>query len=218
MSSRKKIVADLLFGVQIASTFVWGGAQFVRMLTTSQGVSVSWFGFWELFLVLNLMLALRAHKTQPSRVTRQTIATYSLWTLIVSMDLGVMVVRGTTNWNERDVMTTIFATLGIVATLAVARAKSFGIVDPVVKGWLGASFKGIPQLGLAYNLMTLGANGLAGMTILTGHITVLTRLGQLYFSIREAGWDRNRTGSAISELANYGSWVIVTIAWFFCQQ
>jgi hypothetical protein len=35
----------------------------------------------------------------------------------------------------------------------------------------------------------------------------------LYFSIREAGWDRNRIGSALSEAANEISWVVTTIVW-----
>ena len=39
------------------------------------------------------------------------------------------------------------------------------------------------------------------------------RLGQLVFSIREAGWDRNRMGSLISEVANEGSWIVATVVW-----
>ncbi len=31
---------------------------------------------------------------------------------------------------------------------------------------------------------------------------ILTRLGQLRFAGREAGWDRNRQGAALSQLAN----------------
>lgn len=216
MSSRRKMAADLLFGVQIACTLIFGGAQFLRMLTTSQGVSVSWFGFWELFLVLNLILAVRAHQNQPSRVTRQTILSYALWTSMVTLDLGVMVLRGTATWNVRDTVTTILALLGIMATVAVSSTSGLAITDPLVKGWLAVFFKAVPQFVLAYNLGVLGADGLAGMAILTGHVTIITRLGQLWFSIREAGWDRNRTGSAISEAANWGSWTVVTIVWFSC--
>jgi hypothetical protein len=32
-------------------------------------------------------------------------------------------------------------------------------------------------------------------------------------SLREAAWDRNRRGSAISEIANEGTWIVATIAW-----
>jgi hypothetical protein len=47
----------------------------------------------------------------------------------------------------------------------------------------------------------------------TGHITILARLGQLCCSIKEAGWDRNRRGSALSELANKVSWLVATLVW-----
>lgn len=213
MSSHKKMIADSLFGVQIICTLVFGGSQFFRMLTTAQGVSISWFACWEVFLVLNLVLVIRAHRNQPSRVTLQTILSYVLWTVMVTLDLGVMIWKGTGTWNGRDTGTMIFAAIGIAATLLVSRHKHLTIADPIVKGYLALFFKAIPQLALAYNMLVLGSGGLAGATVIAGHITVMTRLGQLLFSIKEAGWDRNRIGSAISEVANEASWVVVTIVW-----
>jgi hypothetical protein len=49
--------------------------------------------------------------------------------------------------------------------------------------------------------------------LLAGHIAILTRLGQLWFALREAGWDRNRLGAATSEVANEITWLLVTLAW-----
>jgi len=186
------------------------------MLTTSQGVSISWFACWQVFLVLNLVLAIRAHRNQPSRVTFQTILSYVAWVTMVTLDLGVMFWKGTGTWNERDTATVIFAAIGIVATLAVARRKKLTITDPMVKGYLAVFFKAVPQLALACNMLIVGGAGLASMAVVTGHITILTRLGQLWFSIREAGWDRNRVGSAISEIANEGSWIVATVIWLTC--
>ena len=37
MSSKKKLIADLLFGVQIIGAFVLCGSQFFRLLETAQG-------------------------------------------------------------------------------------------------------------------------------------------------------------------------------------
>jgi hypothetical protein len=207
------MIADLLLGVQIICTLIFGGSQFIRLLTTSQGVSISWFGFWLAFLLVNLVLGVRAHKTQPSRVTLQTIISYSVWTLMVTADLTVMIAKGTGTWDVHDTRTAVLAGLGIVVVLSTAKLKNLSITDPMVKGWLAVFFKGVPQLVLAYKIFLVGGGGLAGVAVLTGHITILTRLGQLYFSIKEAGWDRNRTGSAISELANEVSWVIATIVW-----
>ena len=214
MSLKKKMTADFLLTVQIICTFVFGGSQFLRMLTTSQGVSISWFATWEVFLVLNLVLAIRAHSIQPSRVTFQTILSYVTWATMVTLDLGVMFWKKTGVWNGRDTATVLCAIIGVVTILAVARRKQLAITDPMVKGYLAIFFKAVPQLILAYNMFIVGGgNGLAGMAIVTGHITIISRLGQLCFSIREAGWDRNRVGSAISEIANELSWVVVTIIW-----
>lgn len=215
MSSRKKMIADLLFGVQIVCTLIFGGAQFVRMLTTSKGVSISWFVLWEAFLILNLILAAKAHKNQPSRVTLQTLISYRLWVVMVAADLGVMIFKGRGTWDRNDTITTAIALLGILLTFAVGRAHGHGFADPIIKGWLAVFFKGIPQLTLAYKIFLVGGAGLAGLTMVMGHITVLTRLGQLVFSICEAGWDRNRRGSALSEIANETSWTVTTIAWLY---
>lgn len=37
MSLKKKLIADLLFGIQIIGAFVLGGSQFFRFLKTTQG-------------------------------------------------------------------------------------------------------------------------------------------------------------------------------------
>lgn len=216
MSFNKKIIADILFGIQIICTFAFGGSQFLRMFTTSQGVSVSWFLFWEVFLVLNLVLAVRAHGNQPSRVTFQTILSYVAWVIMVTLDLGIMFWKGIGIWNGRDTITLVIALIGIITTLVMAHHRKLTIVDPIVKGYLAVFFKAVPQLVLAWNIFMLGGAGIAGMAIVAGHITILTRLGQIGFSIKEAGWDRNRIGSAISEVANESSWIIVTIIWLLC--
>ncbi len=208
-----RMFADACFVIQVICTILFGGGQFLRMLNTSQGVSLTWFIFWEAFLLLNLVLAFRAHRTQPSRVTRQTICSYTLWTVMVTADLTVMFWKGSSMWDANDTLTIILGGMGVVLTLCIAHYKKYSLGDPMVKGWLAVSFKAIPQLIMAYKICLVGGAGLAGLTVMMGHITVLTRLGQLYASLREAGWDRNRIGSTLSETANEASWVLVTIAW-----
>ena len=210
----KRFAADLLFGVQILFAIIFGGGQIYRMLTTGKGVSISWFVFWEVFLLLNLVLAMRAHRNQPSRVTRQALASYVLWVGIVSASIVVMLVRKTGHWQSIDTVTTGIVALGVVVTIVVARIRGAKLADPIIKGWYAVFFKGVPQTTLAANILIIGSGaGLAGSTLIAGHVTVLTRLGQVIFSVKEAGWDRNRMGSALSEMANELSWVVVTIAW-----
>ncbi len=213
VSRASRWTADLLFVVQIGFTFIWGGSQFLQLWHSLQGVNISWFVNWLAFLLLNLVLAVRAHANRASRVTWQTIMSYAAWTLVVVADLGVMLWRGTHVWDSTDTVTTLVVAAGLAATLLVAYRLNLGVVDPMVKGYLAISFKVVPQLALAYKISLMGGRGLSPVAVVVGHITILSRLGQLWFSIKEAGWDRNRRGSALSELANEASWLVATAAW-----
>ncbi len=211
--SRKRLVADMLFTVQVIGACVLAGSQFVRMLSTIQGVNFAMFATMEVFLGINLYLAIMAHHVQPSRVTRQTVATYALWTVLIGSNIAAILWNGRYQWGTTDAVTLALAGLGVVITLLVARRYERGFTDPIVKGYLAIFFKATPQLLLALKILQEGNAGTPFTAICAGHVTILVRLGQLWFSIREAGWDRNRIGSAISELANEASWIVVTLAW-----
>ncbi len=209
----QKFTADLLFALQIGLALISGGSQFLRLLTTSQGVNVSWLASWLTFLVINLELTLRAHRSLPSRVTLQTVLTYAVWTTVIAADLALLLWRGPERWDSKDTVTAVAVGTGLLFTLFYARRRGFRITDPLVNAGCGMCFIGLPQLTLAYKIFTVGGAGLAGAMLLAGHIGIITRLGQLMFAIREAGWDRNRQAAALSELANEGTWLLVTVAW-----
>lgn len=212
-SATARRVADLLFAIQIGCAVIFGVSQTHRMLSSVEGLSLSWFLCWALFLVVNLRLSLQAHRNQPSRVTRQTVWAYSVWTTIIAANLGALAWHGAGAWTTIDDVTVGIALAGIVSTLLIGARRGLSWRDPIVRGWLAVFFKGVPQLTLAWNLALVGGAGLAPFGVFAGHVTICTRLGQLLFSIREAGWDRNRTGSLISELANEGSWIVATLVW-----
>ena len=209
----KKTTTDLLFALQICLALVSGGSEFLRLLTTSQGVNVSWLATWLVFLLINLALTIRAHRSRPSRVTLQTALTYAAWTTVIAACLGAMIWQGTELWDGKDTLTTILVAMGLTITAFIAFRLGLGLNDPLVHAGIAACFIGLPQLILTYKIFTVGGEGLAGLMLLAGHIGICTRLGQLRFAIREAGWDRNRQGAALSELANEGTWVLVTLAW-----
>lgn len=209
----RRYVADLLFIVQIGCALVFGVSQTWHMFSSVEGLSPSWFLCWALFLVINLRLSIQAHRTQPSRVTLQTVWAYAIWTTIIAANLVALAWHGAGSWSIVDDITIGIAAAGIVATLAIGRRHGLGWRDPIVRGWLAVFFKGVPQLTLAWNLALVGGAGLAPFGVFAGHVTICTRLGQLVFSIREAGWDRNRVGSLISEVANEASWIVATVVW-----
>ncbi|HMM75314.1 MAG TPA: hypothetical protein PJ986_06380 [Gammaproteobacteria bacterium] len=206
-------IADLLFVIQVGCALVFGLSQTWRMLSSVEGLSPSWFLCWALFLVINLRLSIRAHRVQPSRVTKQTVWVYALWTTIIATNLAALAWHGAGAWTAIDDATIGIVLAGVAATLALGHRRDLDWRDPIVRGWLAVFFKGVPQLTLAWNLALVGGGGLAPLAVFAGHVTICTRLGQLVFSIREAGWDRNRTGSLISEIANEGSWIVATVVW-----
>jgi hypothetical protein len=116
-------------------------------------------------------------------------------------------------WDGKDTFTAAMVAGGVLLTLAWGKIKHLTFTDPLVSGFLAVCFIGLPQLTLAYKIFTEGGAGMAGAMLLAGHIGIMTRLGQLCFAIREAGWDRNRQGAVLSETANEVTWILVTVAW-----
>ena len=213
MVLKKQLTADFFLALQFCLAAISGGSQFVRLLTTSQGLNISWLASWLAFLLINLTLTARAHRAQPSRVTIQTVLSYGVWTLVIAANLALLVWKGTAVWDTKDSVTTIMVCLGLLAILIWARWRSLSWNDPVVHGLVSLCFIGLPQITLAYKIYQVGGAGLAAGMLLAGHVAIMTRLGQLWFAIREAGWDRNRLGASVSEAANEITWLLVTIAW-----
>lgn len=212
-SSRARLTADVLFVVQLVCGLAFGIGQTVKMFESTQGVSISWFVFWGLFLLINMRLSFQSHQAAPSRVTYQTRVIYLVWTSLMAVNLGVLVGNGTGQWSDIDTLTSLLALAGVTATLIIGARHHLTWRDPIVRGWLAVFFKGVPQLTLAWNMFLHGGAGLAAIGIWAGHVTICMRIGQLVYAIREAGWDRYRRGSLISEVANEASWIVATVVW-----
>lgn len=171
---------------------------------------MSWFVTWEIFLALNLWLATRALLAKTSLVAWQTFIVYSTYAVMISLDLSVLLFRHSWGWSDRDTLTAKLVLVGVLVTLL---AGNFDFKNPLMKGGLAIFFKAVPQFLLAWSIYADGGSGLSLAAIITGHVTILCRIGQLYMGIREAGWDKNRIGSFISEVPNELSWIAVTIVW-----
>lgn len=206
----KQFIAWSLFLIQMGCATVFGLSQFSNMLSSTQGVSMSWFAAWEVFLLLNLWLAYRAHRVQASLITGQTLIMYAFYAVMIGLDLSVLFLRDSWAWSTQDSLTAGFVAVGSVSVLFFGKGR---IGNPLVKGWLAVFFKAVPQLVLAWTIHEYGGKGLALSAIIAGHVTILCRLGQLTLAIKEAGRDKNRIGSFMSEMANELSWVVVTIVW-----
>ncbi len=216
MFSRKNMIPDLLFVVQIICATVFCGAYAVRSLTDVTGSSVAQFGLVVLYLLLHLALGIGAHRAAPSRSTRQAIGTYVIWFVLMLTIIGVVITNSSYRWNDRDTTTAVTALILTIAVMVVIYAQRLQFKDPMVKGFFAIAYKSVPQVLLAWKFLAEGAGGTPGLSVWVGHATILIRLGQIYFMVREAGWDKNRIWLAISEIANEVSWIIATIAWLAC--
>ncbi len=210
---KTRLLGDGLFYIQILAATTFGIAQAWLMLTTTEGVIFTWLAFWGIFLLINLSLSYRAHQVKPSRITKQTVIVYAIWTAIMTLNIGVFLWQDEDIWNDVDTLTSSLAIAGITLTLLIGFLKRLPITDPLIRGYLAVFFKAVPQFTLAYSVWVNGGQGLSLAAVVIGHITICTRLGQIFLSMREAGWDRNRQGSAISEVANELSLIVVTIVW-----
>ncbi|MDP3985544.1 MAG: hypothetical protein Q8P82_02155 [bacterium] len=213
----QKIKTYLPLAIQIVGGLILGISQYFKMLETLQGVSLVMFLSFEVYLVINLLLAMRAHQELRNSETRQLIGIYLFWIAMITLDLSAIWRHGGYRWDLNDSITLIIAALGVVGTLVGARIYNLPLGDPIVKGIVSWFFKAIPQVALGIKIYAEGGNGTPLPAIIAGHATIITRLVLMYRSKRKLGWNRAVRGMALSEIANEASWVIVTIMWIIRQ-
>lgn len=213
MSRKKQMISDSLFWVQIIGAVVFCGAYILRSLQDVTGSSVVQFGLVAMFVAFNLALGIGAHRAEPSRLTRQAIATYVVWLMLVIILIGAVVTNSAYQWNEKDTATLVTAIVLTVAVMVVGNSWEKPLADPMMKGLFAIAYKAVPQVLLAWKFLAEGASGTPALSVWAGHFTILIRLGQIYFMVKEAGWDRNRFWLAVNETTNEVSWIIATVVW-----
>ena len=214
MTARNQhFVGDVLFALQMFFALSMGFSQAWQMMHSTEGIILTWFAFWGFFLLINLKLSHQAHLVQPSRITKQTLIVYATWTVIMALNISVFLWRDDVLWKEVDALTSTLAAIGIVIVFGVSVYQKLPLSDPILRGYLALIFKAMPQITLAYSIWLEGGTGLSVVAVIVGHITICTRLGQIFLSLREASWDRNRIGSAVSEIGNEASMIVLTIVW-----
>ncbi|MGB4076306.1 MAG: hypothetical protein WBK28_01210 [Minisyncoccia bacterium] len=213
MSLPKKTIADRLFEVQLVGAVIFCGAQFMRSLEDVHGVSVVQFALATAFVVFNLLLGIGAHRAKPSRVTMQAIVTYVVWVVMLTAVVVAVATNREYRWSIQDSVILTVAAVLTVGTLGIGTLLRKPIRDPVTLAFLAIASKSVPQLLLVWIILDQGGSGIPTTSIIVGHCTILIRLGQIYFMVREAGWERNRVWLAVSESAAELTWIAATIAW-----
>lgn len=217
MTGKKRTIADSLFAIQIIGAVVFCGAYAWRSLHDVTGSSIVQFGLVATFLLFHFALGIGAHRAAPSRLTRQAVATYCIWFVLI---MAVIIAAGTNpmyRWNEKETTTLLMALALTGLVVIVSWRVRLSVYDPATKAMFAIAYKSVPQVLLAWKFLAEGASGTPGLAVAVGHTTILIRLGQIYFMVREAGWDRNRVWLAISETLNELSWIVATAAWWLVR-
>lgn len=210
-----RLMTDGIFVTQMCLALLLGGGQFVKMLTSTQGVSASMFLFTDVFFCLLFWMAIIANKKFPGRMARQTIIVYATGALAYSLLLIETGIKAPVFWEMSDWVTTGLVFTGIVAIAIVKSVKEWTLTEPYLKTGLGLALKSIPQLLLAYKILQVGGGGVSGLWILSFHVFTISRLVPLVLLNRQSGWDRTRKSMLVSEIGNEGSWLAVTLAWLY---
>jgi hypothetical protein len=206
--------SDALFWFLMALTLVGGAIQFGHMIRFStRGLSTSMLLFACLYTVINMMLVISAYRAKPSRMMTQVISVYAAGTLVLSSFILVMLIKGEGVWEGNDNLTTALVISAMVLAIVYSQLRRLPFLDPVMKGLYSLIFRSIPQFLMAWKIFQIGGQGLNAALVVTYHVTTAIRIYQIVFSIREAGWDRNRYGILLFEAGNAVSWTCVTVAW-----
>lgn len=216
MSQTQKKISEFLFWFQIFLTLtVFIPTQAIKMTKSVDGLLLTTFLFVDIYVTLNLILAIAADHAKRSRVTVQTVIIYVLGTFLYTLFVAIFLVRSNDWWNNHDVVNGYCALGGVAIASAVAVKKKLSIGHPEIKMYLAIVFRVIPQIMLAANIVKSGtAAGLSGWFVLSFHGLIIPRMIQIALSIREAPWDKNRWCLLITELAGWITWCAVTVTWF----
>lgn len=172
------------------------------------GLTLAMYVIFMTYIVFSALLAIASYKKSPNIVRRQTIIIFIQWSVLV----GAIIFAGLGKivWRSGD--TAICIVIAALSALTVLRYR--GLDDPYSKSFIAVWCKAIPQLWLAYTMVSVGrADGLPLITLIAGHLTALPRLAQVVIGGKTGGWDKPTKGLILSEAANVVTWGAVTVVW-----
>jgi hypothetical protein len=208
-----KRITDFLFYFQLIAASVFVASQLSVMRESISGVSITWFGLWLVFLLINLFLSIAPLRRDRNRVSKQTFVLYLAWVIAMAFVFAFLLWQGAA-WTKIDTVTAMITVMGSIASIVVARIKHLPITDPMVQASFAVLCKSVPQLTLVWMIIKYGGDGISPYVVVLGHVTISLRLAQLWYASLEGGWDRNRKGIAIGELSNELTWIVATVVWF----
>jgi len=223
LSNTKLTWSDLFFGGQIFGACWFAIPQIWRSFSSVRAVSLGQLGLVAAFMAINLWLASDAYREArktphgtadagEGRRSLQLIITYSLWLALSLGMVAAIALNPAYRLSEEDGEMVMFAGASTIAILLFSRLKGVPLADPMLKSLLGIAYKAVPQVLLASVILSSRrADGIPWETIAAGHFTAGLRVAQILLTHKS----RIRFWLGVSEGANEGTWLLVTLAWGF---
>lgn len=211
-----RTVSDLIFGVQIIATFIFGWSQFQRVMIHHGSAHISWYASWEAFFFVGLLLALRAYQNVPCWEHMKVVLAYALWNIAMGINLMVLLTKGG-RWDGSDWVITGGMIVAAIVIVLWTRSRGLQAIDPAVKGLLAVAWKGFPQLVMAYCVAFVPANhgDITAASAWAGSATMVLRFAQIRKTLLLSKTrDRNLVWAFWGETSNCLSWLAVVIARF----
>jgi len=213
MSRTQYTVASILAIIAILSALFFCGAQAMRTLTTTQGMSLAQYVAFTGNMVLGLLLALSGYRKNPGPIIKQQIAVFGVWTICGLGLITVFIYVGNFSWSTMDTVIATSAAVGFTGTVAGAKIRKVSLKDPAVVALNAISLKSVPQFFLVWLILSEGGDGLTLTAIVAGFISVTAKFIPIGMSLRKEGVNRDKKWLLIAEGINGISWIGVTIAW-----
>ncbi len=210
------MIGDLLFWFQIIMAWAFSVPQIMRSFTSTAGMTITWSMLCSVFVTVNFFLALSAYWDSGSRKAMQVTLVYANWLVLWSIMFVVVFIKGT--WTDSDTLVTVIVIMLVTVIMVMRRQGSVmeTFVEPINRGLISLVVKSTPQLYIAYCIYRAGRNdGLAGMSLVIGHITVCARAVEIYITAKQDGWTKKNIGLFISETGNELTWMVTTGYWLY---
>jgi uncharacterized membrane protein len=125
----------ILFWIQVVGVLIFGSSQLYHMISYSTiGLSESMFLCNTIVVTINLVLALKAHKIQSSKNTKETVLIYFFGTIIYMSFLVTMAIKAESAWVNLDWIT-IQIVLGLIAVMLLyVKYNNISYRNPLLKG------------------------------------------------------------------------------------
>src|SRR3989344_1773488 len=194
-AENKKMAGDLLFWFQLIMAWAFTVPQVIRSLESTAGMTITWTVFCLAFVLINLFLAIGAYKQSMSRKAGQVVLVYINWLVLWTVLFGIIAMNGT--WFQQDTVLSALIIASVGALLVIRRKESLvaTVSEPITRGIMALLLKSVPQLFIGYCIIIAGRkDGLAGATLAIGHITVCTRLVEIWLAARQEGWEKKNQG------------------------